>query len=163
MEIEKLKYPIGKFSYPAVIDGSLVDQWIEDIESFPEKLKKEVDGLSEIELKWRYRPDGWNISQVVHHCADSHMNSLVRFKLTLTENKPTIKPYFEDRWAELIDSNSAPIEWSLTLIDGLHKRWIYLLKNLEKSDFSKTFIHPETGREIRIDENIAGRFVPGGD
>ena len=155
MDIDKLKYPIGKFRYPKEINASLIDLWIEDIRSFTDKLKNEVEGLSEDQVKWRYRPEGWNIQQVVHHCADSHMNSLVRFKLTLTEDKPTVKAYFEDRWAELSDSTSVPIEWSLTLLDGLHKRWVHLLKSLEPSDLLKTFIHPESGREIRIDENIA--------
>jgi len=152
---EDLRYPIGKYSRPTGINTNLVNTWITDIENFPEAAKKEVAGLSENELAWRYRPDGWTIRQVIHHCSDSHINSIVRFKLSLTEDEPTIKPYFEDRWAELTDTTNAPIEWSLLLLEGLHKRWVFLLKNLSEDDLKRVFVHPEHGRRISIGENIA--------
>ena len=153
-ELEILRFPIGKFIKPKVISKELIQQWIEAIESFPSKLKKEVFDLNNEQLDTVYRENGWTIRQVVHHCADSHMNSLTRFKLTLTEEKPTIKPYWEDRWAELADSKTLPIQPSLQMLEGIHARWTVLLKSLSVQDFSKTFIHPEHGKEFRVDENI---------
>ncbi|MFZ9846607.1 MAG: YfiT family bacillithiol transferase, partial [Flavobacteriales bacterium] len=101
-----------------------------------------------------YREMGWTIRQVVHHCADSHMNSLTRFKLTLTEDKPVVKPYWEDRWAELVDSKSMPISPSVQMLEGIHARWTVLLNSLSEQDLVKSFIHPEHGKEFRVDENI---------
>lgn len=155
MNLETLKYPVGKFQKPADISRAQIKVWIDDIEQFPQLLRSEVQELSPEALNWRYRPEGWTIKQVVHHCADSHINSIVRFKLTLTENEPTIKPYFEDRWAELPDTLDAPVEWSLMLLEGLHKKWVLLLKSLSEQDLEKAFIHPEKGRRVTLGENIA--------
>jgi hypothetical protein len=152
---EDLRYPVGKYSRPTEINQKLVTEWISNIEQFPESVKLAVKGLGEEQLDWRYRPDGWTIRQTIHHCADSHINSLVRFKLTLTEDEPTVKGYHEDKWAELPDSNKAPIDWSISLLDGLHKRWVFLLKSLKEDDWSKVFVHPEHGRKISIGENMA--------
>ena len=153
-ELEKLKFPIGKFQKPEVLSKALLDTYINDLESFPSRLKEAVLKLNDSQLNSPYRPDGWTIRQVVHHCADSHMNSIIRFKLALTEDQPTIKPYYEERWAELSDSKSMPIEASLLLLDGLHKRWAILLRSLSENDLQKTFIHPEHGKVFRLDENI---------
>jgi hypothetical protein len=153
-ELENLKFPIGKFQKPEKLTKEIIESFIQDIESFPSRLKKEVATLNNDQLDTPYRPQGWTIRQVVHHCADSHMNSIIRFKLALTEDKPTIKPYYEERWAELTDSKILPVEPSLKLLEGLHTRWTVLLKSLKEEDFQKTFIHPEHGREFRIDENI---------
>jgi len=128
--------------------------WISEISTFPSRLKNEVNHLTNEQLNTQYRPEGWTIRQVVHHCADSHMNSLIRLKLTLTEDQPTVKPYYEERWAELADSKNMPIEPSLKMIEGIHERWTVLLNNLSESDYSKIFIHPEHGKAFRIDENI---------
>ncbi len=152
---EDLRYPIGKFSRPKEFTTDQVNEWIADIERLPLAIREEVEGLTDEELNWRYRPDGWTIRQVVHHCSDSHMNSLTRFKWTLTEDSPTIKAYHEDRWAELPDTTDAPIEWSLSLLDGLHKRWVFLLKSLKEEDLHRVFIHPEHGREVGLAQNIA--------
>lgn len=152
--IEKLKYPIGKFEKPIIITKDDLSKWISDISTFPKRINNEVIYLNEKQLDTQYRTDGWTIRQVIHHCADSHMNSLTRFKLTLTEDKPIVKPYFEDRWAELTDSKNMPIEPSLKMIEGIHNRWTILLNNLTESDYSKSFIHPEHGKEFRLDENI---------
>ena len=154
MTLEHLKYPISKFDKPTEITKDILKKWISDISTFHKRLLSEVINLTDEQLDTPYRPDGWTIRQVIHHCADSHMNSLTRLKLTLTEDNPTIKPYFEERWAELADSKNLPIEPSLKMIEGIHERWTVLLNNLSESDYSKIFIHPEHGKEFRIDENI---------
>jgi hypothetical protein len=154
MDIEHLKYPIGKFNQPDTITASNIAQWIDDIAAFPARITKETNALTNAQLDTYYRPDGWTIRQVIHHCADSHINSFIRLKLALTEEQPTIKPYFEERWAELLDSKNMPIAPSLQIIEGLHERWTVVLKNLTESDFERIFIHPEQGRKVRIDEYI---------
>lgn len=151
--IETLKYPIGRFKVPEKIDQELLENWIEIIQNFPVKLKQEVVNLSNEDLGKRYRPNGWTIKQVIHHCADSHINSFIRFKLTLTEDTPTIKPYFENLWAEFPDSKTLSIESSIKIIEGLHVRWINLLKNLSETEFEKQFIHPDTNEYISLKLN----------
>jgi uncharacterized damage-inducible protein DinB len=153
--IEQLKYPIGKYQRPQTFAKEQFTEWINTIESFPAKLIKEISNLSEEQLNTPYRPEGWTIRQVVHHCADSHMNAFIRFKLAMTEDKPTIKPYMEDRWAKLPDTALAPIEFSFQILEGLHKRWIILLKSMSEEDFKRQFIHPEMGRELEIRETLA--------
>lgn len=154
MEIEKLKYPIGQFQKPKDITKEHIEGWIRIIEDFPNKLREEVENLTETELQKQYRPNGWTIEQVVNHCADSHMNSLIRFKLALTEETPTIKPYFENLWAELADSKDYPVKDSLKILEGLHARWTKLLKQLSKTDLKREFIHPETKEKISLKTNI---------
>ncbi len=136
------RFPIGPFE---LADGSTRIERIEDIERLPERLRKAVKGLTDEQLDTRYRPGGWTLRQTVHHLADSHMNSYCRFKIALTEEgSPTIRPYMEDRWAELADS-LMPIEISLGILDGVHVRWAELLKSMTGEDFSRTFTHPESG------------------
>jgi hypothetical protein len=154
MDMEKLKYPIGRFDRPLIITDDILNKWIADISTFPARLRAEVCDLSEEQLDTPYRPDGWTIRQVVHHCADSHMNSLTRLKLALTEDSPTIRPYFEARWAELPDSKGMPIGPSLKMIEGIHERWTVLLNNLTHEQHARTFIHPQHGITFRVDENI---------
>ena len=154
MNIEQLKYPIGKFKMPDTVTSETIEKFILVIESFPARLKTEVENLTDEQLDTPYRPEGWTIRQVVNHCADSHMNALIRFKLALTEDKPTITPYFEERWAELADSKTMPIESSLIILDGLHQRWIFLLKSLTEDDLKKSYLHPQNGREYRLEENM---------
>ena len=154
METEALKYPIGKFEKPTNIGQELIAQWIGDIEIFPKRLRGLVEGLSVEELNWKYRPEGWSIKQVVHHCSDSHLNSIIRFKWTLTEDTPTIKAYFEDRWAELPDSNDDDLALSLKLIDALHAKWVRILRSLTDDQLERTFFHPESERYISLKENI---------
>lgn len=150
----ELKYPIGEFEKPKIITDEMILDWIKTIEKFSQYLAKEVDDLTSVELKYKYRPNGWNIQQIVHHSADSHLNSFIRFKLTLTEDKPRIRPYFEDRWAELPDTLSASITDSIKIIEGLHSRWTILLKNLSVDDLERTFFHPEANKVISLKENI---------
>ncbi|MGV4413906.1 YfiT family bacillithiol transferase [Chryseobacterium sp. T1] len=153
-DIEELKYPIGKFQNPENIDKNQIENWIKIIEEFPQKISNETEKLTEKELNKTYRPNGWTISQVVNHCADSHMNSIIRFKLALTEETPTIKPYFENLWAELSDSKDFPIESSLKILEGLHKRWSEIMKKLNDNDLEREFIHPETQERITLKRNI---------
>ena len=150
--LEKLKFPVGKFVKPTHFTAEILRRYISDIETFPQRLKFEVEKLTDEQLTTEYRPGGWTIRQVVHHCADSHMNCLIRFKLTLTEEKPTIKPYLEDRWAELPDTKTMPVEPSLKLLEGLHARWVVLLKSLSQLDLKKTVVHPQHDKEFALDE-----------
>lgn len=153
METDQLKYPIGKFQNPESISAEIRQECIQVISSFPTRLRAEVKDLSEDQLNTAYRPDGWTIRQVVNHCADSHMNGLIRVKLTLTEDKPVIKPYLEARWAELQDSRDFPVESALSILDGVHKRWSTLLNTLSAEQWKRTFIHPEHGMEKTLEEN----------
>ncbi len=154
MNIEQLKYPIGKFICEGTIDQSNIENWIQELSTFPLRLRNEVENLNDKQLDTRYRKEGWTIRQVIHHCADSHMNSFIRFKLALTEDNPTIKPYYEERWSELVDSKVMSIESSLKIIEGLHTRWTILIQNLTESDLTKTFTHPESGRSYKLNETI---------
>ena len=140
-----LRYPIGNFERPAVVTPEVREQWIAVLEAAPERFRAAVSGLSDAQLDTPYRPEGWTVRQVVHHVADSHMNSYVRFRLALTEDEPTIKPYDEAKWARLADAQTMPPEVSLGLIDGLHRRWVALLRSFTPADFARTFRHPERG------------------
>ena len=142
---EDLRFPVGKFKKLENIDGALRSQFIQTIEELPKKLREAVNDLNEEQLETQYRPEGWTVKQVVHHVADSHANSLIRFKLGLTEEVPAIKPYFEDRWAELADSKHAPVELSLNQIDSIHGRWVLVLKSMAAGDFDRNLFHPEHG------------------
>ncbi|HQU92062.1 MAG TPA: putative metal-dependent hydrolase [Pyrinomonadaceae bacterium] len=137
-----LRFPIGKFD-PAAYASR--DENIATLANLPANLRAAVDGLSDEQIDTPYRPEGWTLRQTVHHIADSHINTLTRFKLALTEDTPpTIKPYHEDRWAELSDSN-LPVSVSLAIIEGVHARLVELLRSLSEDQFQKEFIHPETG------------------
>jgi hypothetical protein len=150
-----LQYPIGKFNAPEQIDAIQLRLYIQDIEDFPMLLRKELEKLKDKELDKAYRPGGWTVRQVVHHCADSHMNSFIRFKLALTEENPHIKPYLEHLWAESVDYLEMPVSFSLSILEGLHARWVCLLKSLTEKDLKRTFFHPQMGKSIPLDRNIA--------
>ena len=147
---EHLKYPIGRYQAPSVISSEQRTAWIEEMAKLPLNLNNDVAGLNDAQLDTPYRPGGWTIRQVVHHIPDSHMNSYMRFRLALTENVPLIKPYDEGAWAQLIDARTAPIAPSLAMLEGLHTRFVLLLKSLSDADFARTFRHPELG-ERRLD------------
>jgi hypothetical protein len=140
-----LRYPIGKFTFHDPFTDEQREQSLQEIAQAPANLRAAVSGLSEQQLDTPYRPAGWSVRQVVHHVPDSHMNAYVRFKLALTEEEPTIKPYAEDRWAVLADSKSTPIEVSLMLLESLHTRWMKLLGSLATADLKRSFRHPELG------------------
>lgn len=139
------RYPIGKFSYPGPLTPEQKRQCLDDIEQAPVRLRAAVRGLADKQLDTPYREGGWTVRQVIHHVPDSHMNSYIRFKLALTEDVPTIKPYMEDRWAELPEAKQAPIDVSLVLLDSLHRRWMLVLRGLTDADWQRTFRHPELG------------------
>jgi uncharacterized damage-inducible protein DinB len=117
-------------------------------------MRAAVARLTDEQLDTPYRDGGWTVRQVVHHVPESHLNSYVRFKLALTEHEPTIKPYFEDRWAELEDARTAPIELSLNLLDAVHGRWVWFLRSLKPTDFERAFQHPDLGK-VTLDKNVA--------
>lgn len=153
MEIEKLKYPIGKYT-PGEIKIEMINAWIAELKSFPDRLTTLVKDLDEESLHYTYRPEGWSIRQLVHHLADSHMNSIIRFKLALTEDNPTIKPYLESEWALMHDVHSVPIDASLNILSGVHARLSAMLSDLGVLEFAKTYTHPEHGKTINIAHTI---------
>ncbi|MDZ4664878.1 MAG: putative metal-dependent hydrolase [Bacteroidota bacterium] len=153
-ELEKLKFPIGKFAPPANYTAQLLQTFKESIKNFPQKLRAETAHLNDQQLDTPYRPNGWTIRQAIHHCADSHMNGFTRLKLALTENKPTIKPYDQNGFANLSDSKM-PIDVSLNILEGLHARWYNVVCNLKESDLERKYIHPEYGKEVPMKEFIA--------
>lgn len=154
-EVNKLRYPIGEFIVPDKISRDEIDNYINIISSFPEKLKNLVSGLSREQLNQQYREGGWTVRQVIHHVADSHMNAFIRFKLALTEDIPTVKPYFEDKWAELGDYKSDDINVPLNLLTYLHIKWHDLMKSMNTEDYEKSFFHPEHGKEFKLEETAA--------
>ncbi len=144
-ELDDLRYPVGPFRPPATSLPSIRAAQIETLRRLPERLRDAVSGLNDAQLDTPYRDGGWTVRQVVHHFADSHANSYVRFKLALTEDWPTIKPYDEAAWARLPDSKM-PIEPSLDFVDGLHGRFVALLSAMREEEFQRGFNHPERGR-----------------
>ena len=140
-----LRYPVGKFAYDGSLSEDQKQKFLDDISHAPANLRAAVSGLSEQQLDTPYRPDGWTVRQVLHHVPDSHLNAYVRFKLALTEDEPTIKPYAEDRWAALGDSQTTPIEVSLMLLESLHTRWMKLLGSLTAPEWKRVFRHPDLG------------------
>src|SRR3984893_4846077 len=149
-----LRYPIGQFHFDGPLTEERKQTSLEDIVRAPANLRAAVKGLSEAQLDTPYRPGGWTVRQVVHHVPDSHLNSYVRFKLALTEDEPTIKPYAEDRWAELTAGRSGPVEVSLSLLECLHSRWVTSLRSLTESDWTRTFRHPDLGL-LRLEKTLA--------
>lgn len=149
-----LRYPIGEFKFAAPFTEAEREACIAKIEKTPADMRAAVAGLDEQQLDTPYRPEGWTVRQVVHHVPESHLNSYTRFKLALTEDEPTIKTYFEDRWAELDDARQAPIGLSLDLLDALHLRWLWLLRSLKDADFQRTFRHPDLG-VVSLDKSLA--------
>ena len=148
------RYPIGKFSFPENISAADREQWIADIAATPANLRAAIAGLSPQQLDTPYRDGGWTLRQVIHHVPESHMNAYIRFKLALTENEPTIKPYNEAAWAKLPDIHDTPIETSLTILDALHDRWVRVLRRIEGGQWQRTFRHPEIG-VVKLEGNLA--------
>ena len=144
--LELLKYPIGKFRFVPLTNESELEKMISDIDLLPTRLINATQGMSEQQIDTPYRPDGWTVRQLIHHIADSHMNSYIRFKLAATENSPTITTYEEQLWAELPDGKNAPILLSITLITALHQRWVWFIKSLSVAQLQQmVFLHPANG------------------
>jgi hypothetical protein len=141
------RYPIGKLEIPAAVTPALRQSAIETISQTPAKFRAAVKGLNDAQLDTPYREGGWTVRQLVHHLPDSHVNAYVRLKLALTESAPTIKPYAEEKWAQLDDSRSTPIEVSLALLESLHTRWVLLLRALTPEDFARKLVHPDHGEK----------------
>lgn len=149
-----LRYPIGEFKFDGPLTNDARADLIGKIAETPARLRAAVTGLNAEQLDTPYRPEGWTVRQVVHHVPESHMNSYIRFKLAVTEDAPSVKPYFEDRWGELDDANQAPIDLSLDLLDALHHRWVWFLRSLKDADFQRTFLHPDLG-SVSLEKNLA--------
>jgi uncharacterized damage-inducible protein DinB len=150
-----LRYPVGKFTRPNVLKPAERTAAIAAIAETPAKMRAAVKGLNDAQLDTPYREGGWTVRQVVHHVPDSHLNAYTRFKLALTEDTPTIKPYDEAKWAELPDGKSKLVEHSLTLLDALHARWVFLLVRLKASDFGLKVNHPDWDSPMSLDDLLA--------
>lgn len=147
--MDKLRYPIGRYSFEGMTNKHR-EQWIADIERLPGQLRAALADLDEEQLDTPYRSGGWTVRQVAHHLADASMNCFSRFKLALTENNPTIKPFNEERWAETADSLQASPEISFAIVEGIYTRWVLLLRSMQPADFEKMFYHPEKGSQIGL-------------
>ena len=151
---DDLRYPVGPFTFEGKLSDEQRSQAIDEIAQAPARLRAAVDGLSAEQLDTNYRPGGWTVRQVVHHLPDSHLNSYIRFKLALTEDQPTIRPYDENSWSALSDAQTAPPEISLDLLEALHRRFVIVLKSLDRKDLARTFLHPDIG-VVSLEKNIA--------
>lgn len=145
-----VRYPIGKFEAQPYSE-ELKNRWINDIRHLPDDIEIVIQNLDEYQLDTPYREDGWTVRQVVHHVADSHINAYVRFKLALTEENPTVKPYIEAEWAKLPDTFKVPINVSVTLLHALHRRWTVINENIAEAQFANcTVFHPEHQKQITL-------------
>lgn len=152
--MEDLRYPIGQRERLDSITAAQRQTYIRQIAGLPQLLREATAGLSGSHFSTPYRPGGWTLRQVVNHLVDSHMNALIRFKLALTEDRPTVKPYDEAKWAECADTRSVEPEQAIVLLEALHLRWVVLLRSMTESDFARIFVHPESGDE-RLDQVLA--------
>lgn len=153
--MQHLQYPIGKFSAKENYSEAEMQENLQTIENLPAQLKKQTSNISEQQLATPYRPGGWTVRQVIHHVADSHMNGYCRFKLGMTEDHPTIRPYKEALWAETPDGSGAPIQLSLNILEAVHARWVLFLKTLKKEDWERTIFHPESQRIFRLKDLLS--------
>jgi uncharacterized damage-inducible protein DinB len=151
--MSNLSYPIGKFEFVSDATPDQRKHWIDNIAATPANLRQAVASMDDAKLETPYRPGGWTVRQVIHHVADSHINSYVRIRLALTEDSPSISAYDEKSWAELHDARTLPIEVSLGLLDGIHARWASLLRHLDDAAFLRAFIHPELG-PVTVDRSV---------
>lgn len=153
MELDPLRYPIGRFKAPKRITLGQRKEWITVLEQFPQRLQELVLPLTEAQLESPYRPGGWTVRQLVHHLDDSHHNLYIRIKWALTEDNPLIKAYDEKAWAELIDSRTAPIALSLDHLRAVHAKLVYLVRGLSEEDLGRKFTHPH-GKEYSLEEQL---------
>lgn len=148
------RFPIGEFDFDAPVGAEEVAASIDAIAEHPAALRRAVEGLTDAQLDTPYRDGGWTVRQVVHHLADSHVNSYTRFRLAMTEEVPTIRPYDEKAWADLPDARSGPVDVSLRLLEALHERWAVLLRSMAPEDFQRVLHHPDLGN-VPLDRNTA--------
>ena len=149
-QLEKLRFPVGHFQYQSGDFEKNKNVWLETIAQFPAKISELANSMTEEELDSQYRPEGWTARQVIHHVVDSHMNSYIRFKWTLTENEPMIKAYEEKFWAELPEAKTAPVEISLNLLAALHARWSLMLNAMTEEDWSRKLNHPDWEKPLNL-------------
>lgn len=143
------RYPIGKYE-PQEFSEAIKEQWLNDIKFLPEALENAILNLDAVQLDTPYREGGWTVKQLVHHVADSHMNAYTRFKLGLTEDNPTIKPYLENEWSKFPDNDTVPVNVSITLLHALHQRWYHSIKDITNEQMQRTVVHPEHGRQMTL-------------
>jgi uncharacterized damage-inducible protein DinB len=148
---DDVRYPIGKWTREPHVDAAGCAQLIDQIAQAPAPLAAATKGLTDRQLDTPYRDGGWTPRQIVHHIADSHINAYTRFKLGMTEQNPTIKPYDEKLWAETADGRTAPLNVSLPLLSALHERWVGYLRTLSAADLARTINHPERGPMTLVD------------
>lgn len=151
---EKLKFPRGKLALVQDPDKAKVDAWIDEIAALPDQLRSAVAGFTDVQLDTPYRPDGWTVRQVLHHVPESHMHAYIRTCWTLTEDRPTIKAYEQDRWSDLPYARTGPIDPSLDLIRALHARWVPLLRSLTPEQLRREYYHPENERYFKLTDHI---------
>jgi len=149
------RYPVGQFTFSGPVSETQRNGFIGEIEQTPAALRAAIKGLSPQQIETPYRDGGWTVRQVVHHVPESHMNAYIRFKLALTEDEPTIKPYMEDRWSKTLEVPSTPLETSLSLLGSLHDRWVRLLRSLKPEEWKRTFKHPEMGQTLSLEKTLA--------
>lgn len=154
MDTELLKYPTGKFEFPETVSKTMLNDSMDEIERFPAELSARTSGLSTEQLERTYRDGGWTIRQIIHHLADSHLNSYIRFKWALTEENPLIKAYNQSLWALTPEVGNTDISDSLLLLISLHNKWVHMMRSFDDTHWSKTFIHPEKKRTVRLDQNV---------
>ena len=149
-----LRYPVGNFQWNGSPNSEEIKNAVKELERFPEELKKSLAGVTKETLKNRYRPEGWTIAQVVHHLADSHMHSYLRFKHAILEDIPSIKDYKEADWAMLEDASHTDVSCSIDLLTALHKRWTAFLNSCSETQFSRTYFHPERDKHYPLHTTI---------
>ena len=153
--MEHLQYPVGRYVKPDGYAPEQLQEWIKILDVLPSWMDACIENLDERQMQVPYRQGGWTIQQVVHHVADSHLNAYIRLKLALTEDNPTIKPYDEKAWAELIDTKVVPVNISVTMLHTIHRRMVAILQNMKPSDWNRTYFHPEHQRQFPIWEMVA--------
>jgi len=153
--LEQVKYPIGRYEKPAGFNPELKKELLGILKALPSWMDASIENLDEAQLEVPYREGGWNIKQVVHHVADSHLNAYVRLRLALTEDNPTVKPYDENAWAMLPDVNVVPVNVSVTMLHAMHRRLVALLEQIPEADWQKTYYHPDHKRNFPVWEVVA--------
>lgn len=153
--LESLRYPIGKFVFPDTFSESTITSWINEISLVPDQIIQLVEGWTKAQLLRTYRVGGWNCIQLISHLIDSHSNSIIRFKLALTEDYPTIRPYKEESFALLADSVNAPVDQSLLLLKLMHARWVLLLNSIKKEEWERKLFHPDSKRDFTLYQLLA--------
>ena len=150
LALEELKYPAGKFIVPDNYTSEIRETNIELLKSLPAQLEEVSKGMTELQLDLPYREAGWCSRQIIHHLADSHMNSFIRFKLAMTEDNPQIKAYEQDLWAQGSDAK-LPIQYSLDILSGVHARLVNVMENMTAEDYNRTLFHPEHNKDLSLD------------